>query len=463
MGPEAEAASHFAGLCDADVVARYDKRLPRYTSYPTAPQFSARVGPTEYRAWLAALPLDATLSLYLHIPFCRELCFYCGCHTTVARRYSPVAAYVDSLLREIAIVGQIIGEGRRVTHVHWGGGTPNILSPRHLLEITKTIRRRFEVVADSEIAVEIDPRTLSRPQVEALVAMGVNRVSLGVQDVEETVQRTINRVQPFEVTERAVEWLREAGITAVNLDLMYGLPHQTVASVARSTATVLALAPSRVAVFGYAHVPWMKRHQALIPEALLPGPLERLEQMRAASATLTGAGYAAIGLDHFAAPDDPLAAAQRTGRLHRNFQGYTTDEATALIGFGTSSISRLPEGFVQNLSRTLDYNEAVDADRPATARGIAVTPDDRLRGAIIERLMCDLAVDLEAVAIEHRIDPLFFRPELAVIEPLTADGLVKRDGFRLEVPSAARPLVRAVCAVFDRYLASETGRYSRAV
>jgi oxygen-independent coproporphyrinogen III oxidase len=295
---------------NAELLAKYDRPVPRYTSYPTAPHFHAGIGRDHYRNWLAELPADARLSLYLHVPFCHELCWYCGCHTTVARRYQPVAEYRDLLLRELDLVGAGLGGRRPVGHIHFGGGTPTMLAPDDLRLLGGRLRERFEVLDDAEFAVEIDPRRLTRDTVDALAAIGVNRASLGVQDVNPEVQRAINRWQPFTVVERAVDWLRTAGIGGINFDLMYGLPQQTTAQVRASVDVALALRPSRVALFGYAHVPWMKRHQRLIDEATLPDATERAAQFEAAAARLEQAGYVAIGLDHFALPDDSLAVAQ---------------------------------------------------------------------------------------------------------------------------------------------------------
>lgn len=451
---------------DADLTAlvlRHDRRLPRYTSYPTAPQFTADIGRQHYRSWLRSLPRGAALSLYIHIPFCHELCLYCGCHTTAVRRYSPVAAYVETLKKEIEIVARLLGEGRPVSHIHWGGGTPTILAPLHLRDISRTIARYFNIKTDAEIAIEIDPRSLTPAHVEALAAIGVNRASLGVQDLDQKVQQAIGRIQTFEQTAEAADRLRRAGIGGMNIDLMYGLPYQTVDSVARSTAIALELGPDRIAVFGYAHVPWMKRHQALLPEASLPGTVERFHQMQAASEAIKAAGYDAIGLDHFAKPTDPLALALAERRLHRNFQGYTTDQAAAIIAFGTSSIGRLPQGYVQNASRTLDYNAAISAGKPAIARGVALSPDDRFRASVIEQLMCFLTVDLQSVALEHGADADDLQAELAAIDHLADEGIVTRRGSQITVPEHARPFLRSVCAVFDRYLSREGARYSRAV
>ena len=450
-------------LPDGDLLARYDRPVPRYTSYPAATRFSADVGADDYAAWLGSLPRQERLSLYLHVPFCAELCLYCGCHTTVVRRYEPVAAYADLLLREIALVAERLGEGHPVAHIHWGGGTPTILSPRHLLDITEVLRRRFTICGDAEIAVEIDPRTLDLSRVGALAAMGVTRASLGVQDFNSEVQRAIGRLQSYDQTAQAADWLRRAGIGSLNLDLMYGLPLQTVSSVVNSVRTALRLQPDRIALFGYAHVPWMKRHQALLPEESLPGAAERLGQMRAAAAAIVEAGYVAIGLDHFARPGDELARALLDGRLRRNFQGYTTDRAPSLIGFGTSSIGALPQGYVQNAASTVTWRDAIAAGQLATARGLMLTADDRLRGDIIERLMCDLAVDIEHIAARHGRSPEDFAPELASLDKIAEDGLVGRDGYHITVPEAARPFLRSICAAFDRHLTPGPMRHSRAV
>ncbi len=441
-----------------ELIARYDQRVPRYTSYPTAPHFKPNVSAETYASWLSELSPDTALSLYLHVPFCAELCLYCGCNTTVARSYKTVASYVDLLEHEIERVAQHLPRRMSVSHIHWGGGTPTILSASDLKRIMDRIEHGFQIRTDAEIAVEIDPRTLTLDRIEALVASGLNRASLGVQDFDPKVQETIKRVQSFVQTAKVAAWLRHAGVTGLNLDLMYGLPYQTTESVVRSVELALQLDPDRIALFGYAHVPWMKRHQALLPEEALPDAVQRVEQSTAAAATLLRAGYVQIGIDHFAKPTDALVLRQREGRLHRNFQGYTTDEATALIGFGTSAIGSLPQGYVQNAATTVGYRDAIADGRLATSRGVALTEDDRLRRSIIERLMCDFAIDLDTVAAESD-----FTSELAEIDELARDGLVKRDGLLLEIPEESRLLVRNVCAVFDRHLEAGAPRHSRAV
>jgi oxygen-independent coproporphyrinogen-3 oxidase len=440
-----------------------DRRLPRYTSYPTAVQFGAEVDSTIYACWLEALPAAERLSLYLHVPFCAELCLYCGCHTAVARSYEPVEAYVELLEREIALVGRHLGRRRKAVHVHWGGGTPTMLAAAGLERITAAIRQIADIGSDCEVAVEIDPRTLRRELVAVLADAGVTRASLGVQDLDARVQRAVGRIQSYERTARVADWLRSAGIAGINLDLMYGLPLQTVASVVATVRQVLALDPGRVALFGYAHVPWMKKHQRLLPEAALPDAAARLAQARAATEVLLGAGYRPIGLDHFAKPDDPLAIRQAEKRLHRNFQGYTTDEAPVLIGLGASAIGALPEGYVQNAARTVDYRAAILSGALATVRGVRLTPEDRMRREIIERLMCDLEVDLVGIAGRHGRTLADFAHELARITPLAEHGLVALSGGILSVAEHARPFVRHVCAAFDSYLTGDTARFSRGV
>jgi oxygen-independent coproporphyrinogen-3 oxidase len=440
-----------------------DQRIPRYTSYPTAVEFGAEVDSTIYKRWLASLPAEDQLSLYLHVPFCAKLCLYCACHTTVARRYGPVGAYVELLEREIMLVGRQLGVRRRAAHVHWGGGTPTMLAAADFARIMRALRDIAAISADCEVAIEIDPRTLHRELVPALADAGVNRASLGVQDFDERVQRAVGRMQSYAETERAAERLRAAGIVNINLDLMYGLPFQTADSVAATVRQALALDPDRVALFGYAHVPWMKKHQKLLPQDALPEGMERLAQARTAAEVLVSAGYQPVGLDHFAKPGDLLVCRQRAKRLHRNFQGYTTDEASTLIGLGTSAIGMLPQGYVQNTASTVAYREAIRSGVLATARGRRLTAEDRFRRAIIERLMCDLRVDLAAMAAVHNRAQYDFAPELAKLAPFADHGLVAISGCTVTVAEHARPFLRNVCTAFDTYLAAGATQFSRAL
>jgi oxygen-independent coproporphyrinogen-3 oxidase len=412
---------------------------------------------------LEALPRHEAVSLYVHVPFCSSLCWFCGCHTRVVNSYSPIAGYVDTLLRELELVGRVLGATHRLTHLHFGGGSPTLLSPGDIARLTDNIRDGFIIDADTEFAVEIDPRGVDQEKITALAKAGLTRASLGVQDVNPAVQRAVNRWQPETVTRKAVERLREAGITKLNIDLMYGLPKQTAADVERTVDSIAALTPQRVAVFGYAHVPEMKGHQRLINDADLPGAEERMRQYETAHAALVARGYQAIGLDHFALPDDPLAMALGAGKLARNFQGYTTDVAPALIGVGASAISSLPQGYAQNAAAAPEYRAKISTGAFATVRGRALTEDDRLRRAVIERLMCDLTVDLEAVASNHGASARTFATDVESLAPLKRHGLVHVDGHRVTIPEDKRTAVRLVCAVFDAYLPSGGTRHSLAV
>jgi oxygen-independent coproporphyrinogen-3 oxidase len=440
-----------------------EQKVPRYTSYPTAPHFTAAVGPDTYAEWLAALPETATLSLYIHVPYCTQLCLYCGCHTKMVRRPEPLQAYARRLAGEIALLARTL-EGRRVLHIHWGGGTPSILGPATLIELSAKIAERFDLTQIREHAIELDPRRIDPALAQALAQIGFNRVSLGIQDFAPQVQEAIGRVQPFETVTRAVRMLREAGIPSMNFDLMYGLPRQTVHDVQESAWTAATLQARRIALFGYAHVPWLKPHQRLIDAAALPGAAERLDQAEAARTMLLALGYQAVGFDHFALPEDDLALAARTGRLHRNFQGYTTDGADALIGLGASAIGRLPQGYVQNAPVIGTYSAAIDAGRHATAKGVALSEEDRVRGRIIERILCDLEIDLETVAGEaRRLGLGGFEPELAALEPLERQGIVERQSRRIRVTERGRAFVRLVAATFDSYLRDSEARHSMAV
>ena len=445
------------------LIAKYDQRVPRYTSYPTAPHFTPAVDPARHAGWLWELDPAIPVSLYLHVPFCDSLCLFCGCHTTVARRTEPLIAYATTLLAEIDLLARTIGHRAAVSHVHWGGGTPTTLPADWMLTVGTRLRQHFDFLADAEIAVEVDPRTLAAESLAAMAEMGVNRASLGVQDFDPAVQRAVNRIQPYDVTAACAERLRGIGVRSLNLDLIYGLPFQTVASVAATVRQALALRPDRVAVFGYAHVPWMKKHQSLLSDESLPGPLERFEQREAADAELVAAGYVAVGLDHYALPEDSMATAAGSDRLRRNFQGYTTDDAGTLLGLGASSISALPQGYTQNLPSVPAWRDAVRADTLPTARGVALTDDDRLRRSVIEQLMCTMQVDLVAMAEAHGADPA---PLLAAGPGLVdqaKDGLVEWDGRRIRVTALGKPFMRATAALFDTYLQAGTTRHAATV
>ena len=447
-----------------DLAARYaDERLPRYTSYPTAPQFSPAVGPQRYGSWVADLPAGVRGSLYVHIPFCRRMCWYCGCNTSVAVRHDPIEAYLHALSQEIGLVARRIAKPPEIAHLHFGGGTPTIVKPYEFQRLLGQLRSAYDVARSAEIAIEIDPCALSAEMAATLGEAGVTRASLGVQSLDPAVQAAINRHQSHDDTALAVDRLRAAGIGGINIDLVYGLPGQTVASCVATVRACATLGPDRFSVFGYAHVPSFKRHQRKIDEATLPTGAERSAQAEAIAAELEGLGYRRIGLDHFARPEDAMARAADSGRLHRNFQGYTTDDADVLIGLGASAIGRLPQGFVQNSAVTRDYQAAISAGRLATVRGCALGPDDRLRGALIERLMCDFRVDVAAVCRRHGKDAGAVADAIPALDRLAADGILRRDGWLVEMAPEARSLVRVAAAAFDAYRAGSSAVHSRAV
>ncbi len=424
------------------------KPAPRYTSYPPAPFFTSDVGANAYANALRQTAPDAPVSLYVHIPFCNSLCLYCGCNTIITNRAERINPYLSALAQEMAHVGGLLGT-RRVSHLHFGGGTPNALTDNQMRTIFEGIRTHFDLSSVGEIAMELDPRHVTPEQARTLVACGVSRVSLGAQDFNLEVQRTINRVQPYELVAQVCDWLREAGLTRINLDLMYGLPKQTPETIADTARRVSALAPDRVALFSYAHVPSLKKHQKALEAQGLPDLTTRLAMEQTARQILTESGYAEIGIDHFAKPSDPLAKAWKNGQWHRNFQGYTEDSAETLIGLGVSAISQTPDGYFQGEHETGPYLEAVTANRLPIRRGYLLTAEDRLRRAIIEALMCVLACDLDALCAAHGFDVETLAEDLARLRPYEEAGLVTREGFVIRLATERRMAVRAVCKEFD--------------
>ena len=437
--------------------------VPRYTSYPPATRFHAGIDEATYKSWLRAIGPEETLSLYVHIPFCTTLCWYCGCHTTVPNCHERVVDYISALEQEIALVAKEVPKSARVVHLHFGGGTPNALKPKTLATLIDFLRSKFSFTDDAELAVEADPRTLTDDHISVIAMTKNARVSLGVQDVSADVQTLINREQPFEVVQSAVARLRLAGIANVNVDLMYGLPGQTVGHVRRSASAVADLGPDRLAVFGYAHVPWFKKNQMAIDETKLPDGEERLRQIEATSDELFRCGYAKIGLDHFAKPGDPLRTAQTEGRLRRNFQGYTVDPASVLIGFGASSIGEFPQGYAQNEPHLGRYKAALAENRLPTARGIETNDEDHQVRAVIERLMCDLAVDLECLGPPSAVSADMTEAAIRALDPLIRDGLVRCDGHKVEATELGSNYIRNIAACFDPHHTTMKGRHSRAI
>ncbi len=444
-----------------ELLRRYAAPVPRYTSYPTAPHFSSDVCHVAYGAWLDALQDGLPLSLYVHIPFCNELCWYCGCSTKITRQHAPIARYLRALEKEIETVAGRIKTRHRVTHIHWGGGSPSVLEPDEIRSLARLLQTRFALDGDAEFAVEIDPRGLDEARIAAFAQSGVNRVSIGVQDFAEEVQKAINRMQSVELTARVVDTFRAHGINGINVDLVYGLPLQTLKTLDETMDHVIALAPDRIALFGYAHLPQRIKHQRLIEDDSLPDTAQRFAQAGRAAQRLTDAGYVSVGLDHYARPHDPLAG----GNVRRNFQGYTTDQAAALIGLGASSIGRLPQGYIQNTAAVGEYERRVMAGDLATVRGHAMSEEDIARGLVIERLMCDFA--FPADELRRRFGDLA-EPIIAEANALrNADDeeiiAPKQAGDGFEITDKGRIFVRSICAKFDTYLGKGAAQHSAGV
>lgn len=427
--------------------------VPRYTSYPPATRFSDEICGGAWASWMSEMsdqPTPPVLSLYIHIPFCRSMCWYCGCNTTVPNRDSRVERYLQALHAEIAT--RPVPARGIVRHIHFGGGSPDMLSPARFGAIMEALRQRYDIAQDAEIAVELDPRGLHSALCEALAANGVTRASLGVQDLSDEVQRLIHRIQPAEQVEAAARSLRSAGIKAVNMDIMYGLPAQTVERVETTARAVADMQADRVSVFGYAHVPWFKKHQKAILEDRLPGAQARFDQMLAAADVLSGAGYQSIGFDHFARPKDPLARTARDGSLRRNFQGYTDDPYDVLIGFGASSISEAPQGYAQNIPDPARYADAIDMQGSAIVRGVARSWRERQVGERIMQLLCRFEIPLDG----GLLDP-------DGLDGVVADGLARLENGHLRVTEAGLPYVRNIAARIDPDFEQVDKRHSRAV
>ena len=444
-----------------DTYAR--QAVPRYTSYPTAPHFRGDFLESTYRGWLAALDASEPISLYLHVPFCKQICWYCGCNMKLAVRPEPVAGYLETLLDEIDLLAAQLPARMPVGHLHWGGGTPTSLEPEQLARGMRRLAERFAILPGAEIAIESDPRTLTEAMAAGIGALGFTRASFGVQEFDPRVQAAINRIQPPEMVAAAVAHLRAAGVRSIGFDLIYGLPHQTTETLVRTVGLVAAMRPSRVSLFGYAHVPWMAKGQRMIGADTLPGPEARAEQFARAAEALVAAGYVAVGLDHFALPEDSLAIALAAGALHRNFQGYTTDAARTLLAIGTSAIGRTTGGYVQNIVEPGAWARAVTTGRLPIARGVAFLGDDRLRAHVIERIMCDGFVDLDAAGAAFDAPPGWWEGERGALDRLGRDRLLDRQGGAVTLTADGRRLSRVCAAVFDRYLRSDEARHSAAV
>jgi oxygen-independent coproporphyrinogen-3 oxidase len=451
---------HVVGMThDALHLALLTARVPRYTSYPPANRFSDTVGPKDAQSWIEDIPQGSTVSLYVHIPFCRQLCWFCACRTQGTKTTAPLNRYLEILEREIWHVAEAMPDTVKISALHLGGGTPTLLDPEQFNRLMDDLGTAFPIGPKTEISVEIDPCELDEVRLDALAARGLSRASVGVQDFAPDVQSAIGRLQSIETTERAITGLRMRGITSINLDLLYGLPHQTEKTLAETLARVLEFAPDRIALFGYAHVPWMARRQRLIPEDALPDPTARLALASLARTTLQNAGYVPVGIDHFALPGDSMATALTEGRLHRNFQGYTTDTAETLLGLGASSISRFRQGYLQNTSDTRGWQNAIRAGHFATNRGFILTDNDRAVADVIERLMCDATADIATICQEHHVpeSPLKERARRVLAD---MPGLGRLDGSCLTV--AGPEYARLLAAGLDPEFSKAEGGFSMA-
>ncbi|HXQ81016.1 MAG TPA: oxygen-independent coproporphyrinogen III oxidase [Opitutaceae bacterium] len=452
---------------DLDLIRKYAIAGPRYTSYPPATRFTPDFDRERLEAAIAAdnCPGAGPLSLYFHLPFCESLCWYCGCNTVITRRRESAREYLGDLEREMTLIASRLRRGRPVRQIHFGGGTPTFFPPEELARLGLLIYEHFDLDADCEFSVEIDPRGLTAEHVEALRVIGVNRASLGVQDTDPKVQIAIHRWQPSPLNRQAVTWLRDAGFTSISVDLIYGLPKQSAGSFGRTIDEVLTLGPDRLSVFSYAHVPWLKPAQRIFEvRGELPPPEEKLAMAAVAHERLTRAGYVDIGLDHFARPDDELAVAQRSGTLQRNFQGYSTAAGASLYGFGVSSISSTPDSYRQNFKGLDEWRAALAAGRLPVERGLILTEEDRRRRTLIMGLMCDRRLDYAALSASLGVNVArVYATEIAGLADLEADGLLVRGPNGIEVLARGVPLLRVIAMRFDATFTPGAGRHAQTV
>jgi oxygen-independent coproporphyrinogen-3 oxidase len=456
-------------VIDPVLIRKYDVSGPRYTSYPTADRFVEAFGEGEFRHWLGKRNIggiNQPLSVYVHLPFCDTLCYYCGCNKVVTRDHGRSAKYIKYLGKELSQVGALLGDDRRICQLHWGGGTPTFLSRDEMDALMKLLDAQFVREPHAEYSIEVDPRRVEKGRMAFLAGLGFNRVSVGVQDFDSEVQKAVHRVQTEDETRRVIDEARASGLRSVNLDLIYGLPKQTLDSFNKTLDRILDIAPERIALYSYAHLPRVFKPQRRVNEADLPAPETKLQILTLAIGRLTRAGYLYIGMDHFAKPDDELAVAQSQGRLQRNFQGYSTFPESDMLGFGISAIGRVGPTYYQNVKSLDDYYDTLDAGRLAVWRGLELTQDDLVRRAVIQQLICNFRLSIESVEIAHLIDfRRYFADELRDLKRLADDGLVEIQSDWIVVTPRGRLIVRAVCMMFDRYLRANLQRtaYSRVI
>lgn len=454
---------------DVELIKKYDKPGPRYTSYPTAPHFSESFTAENYRDEIIATNGgDATtdLSLYFHLPYCDTLCYFCGCNMIITQNRSRIHDYVSYVKKEIDLLRKYISPDRKVSQLHWGGGTPTHLNPDEIAELASYINSSFTVSPQSENSCEIDPRGLTKAHLEALRNNGFNRISMGVQDFNPAVQKAVNRIQPEDMTRQVVDWVRELGYYSINLDLIYGLPFQTVDSFASTVDKIIDISPDRVAVFNYAHVPWMKKHMSMINAEDIPSADVKLQILKMTLEKLVAAGYQSIGMDHFAKPDDELSIALKEKKLYRNFQGYSTNAGLDLYAFGITGISQLQNIYAQNLKTEKEYCAAIDNGILPTSKGYRLNEDDHIRRYVIMRLMCDFELDFTVVEKKFNIDfNSYFASGITGLKDFLDEGLVKIENNLLTVTKTGQLLIRNIAMNFDGYIErkEDTGRYSKTV
>ena len=454
---------------DLDLIAKLDRNGPRYTSYPTADRFLDAFKPADYARWARQRNVSGVhrpLSLYVHLPFCASLCYYCACNKIVTQDGAKATRYFDALIREIDLQAPLFGDDRRVVQMHWGGGTPTYYGTPDLGRLFGILRSKFDFDVNGEHSIEIDPRTVDASMIGRLREMGFNRASFGIQDFDPDVQRAVNRVQSEEQTASVVEAARSAGFTSLNFDLIYGLPKQNLITFNRTLARVIALRPERIAVYNYAHLPSRFKAQRLINPDEIPSAPTKLQLLGLAARRLTAAGYVYIGMDHFALPDDPLAVAQRHGRLQRNFQGYSTHAESDLVGLGVSSIGAIGPTYSQNTRTLKDYYARLGRGELPIVRGIELTADDLVRRSVIQTLMCHFELSKDAIEVGYLLDfDTYFADELDELADLEQAGLLTMDEHWISVTPKGRLLIRSICMVFDKYLRldRETVRYSKTI
>jgi oxygen-independent coproporphyrinogen-3 oxidase len=454
---------------DIDLIKKYDKPGPRYTSYPTAPQFSESFAHDDFLNEIIKTNQGSDLpdlSLYFHLPFCDTLCYFCGCNMIVTHDRDRIHRYLKYLKKEIDHVRSLISDDRKTVQLHWGGGTPTHLNPEEISDLISYIAQRFEIRPDAEVSCEIDPRELTRGHLSALRSGGFNRISMGIQDFNEKVQKAVNRLQPEELTRRVVSWIRELEFESLNVDLIYGLPFQTADQFEKTVDTIIDIYPDRIALFNFAYIPWMKKHQNLIRVEDLPAPEEKLNILKMSTERLTDAGYVFIGMDHFAKPDDELAVALIEKKLYRNFQGYSTHAGADLYAMGITSISQFGRLYAQNEKKEKAYFSALDNGILPTVKGCYLNEDDLLRRKVITRLMCDFELNFKAIDAEFNIDfETYFQWGLGNLKEMMADQLVWIEDKTLRVTEMGRLLIRNIAINFDGYLErkQDQARYSRTV